>query len=101
MKSNCFKTSSDTKELAEFLKIISDENRLRILHFLKKDQQCVCDIWGCLGLSQNLVSHHLGILKKSGLVSSEKEGLKVFYSINKEKLEELQSLLDKVFKNGK
>lgn len=37
-----------------------------------------------LGLSQNLVSHHLKVLKDFGLVSARKQGTKVLYSINRE-----------------
>ncbi len=69
-------------ELTEFLKIIADENRLRILCILKTGPKCVCDIWENLELSQNLVSHHLKTLKDFGILKSSKEGLKIFYSIN-------------------
>jgi ArsR family transcriptional regulator len=68
---------------ADFLKIISEENRLKILCLLMDGEKCVCDIWQYLGLAQNLVSHHLKVLKNFGLVSSRQEGLKVIYSIDK------------------
>jgi ArsR family transcriptional regulator len=67
----------------DFLKIISEENRLKILCLLKDGEKCVCDIWQYLGLAQNLVSHHLKVLKNFGLVSSRQEGLKAIYSIDK------------------
>ena len=80
----CQKKEIDKKlfELTEFLKIISNENRLRILCIIKTGPKCVCDIWENLELSQNLVSHHLKTLKDLGLVKSKKQGLKIFYSIN-------------------
>ncbi len=82
----CQKKEVDKKlyELTEFLKIISDENRLRILCVLKTGPKCVYDIWENLELSQNLVSHHLKTLKDLKLVKSKKQGLKIFYSINSE-----------------
>ncbi|MGQ9848187.1 MAG: ArsR/SmtB family transcription factor [Bacteroidales bacterium] len=69
--------------MVEFLKVISEENRLKILCLLKNSEKCVWDIWQYLGLVQNLVSHHLKVLKDFGLVSSKQEGLKVIYSLNK------------------
>jgi len=102
MKSACCKNKkSETKlkKVVDFLKIMNEENRLKILCLLQKDEQCVCDIWQCLKLPQNLVSHHLKILKDFGLISSKKEGLKVFYKLNqkvvKKNLKELNKVLNK------
>jgi ArsR family transcriptional regulator len=85
-------------QTAEFLKIISEENRLKILCILREEEKCVCDIWQCLDLAQNLVSHHLKVLKDFGLVSSRQEGLKVFYKLNKEVVKKYLKLLDKFLK---
>ena len=65
-----------------FLKAISDENRLQIICFLKTDTKCVCEIVKFLNLPQNLVSHHLKILKQQNIVFSEKQWLNIFYSLN-------------------
>ena len=86
---------ADLSRTAEFLKIISEKNRLKILCLLKEGEKCVCDIWQCLDLTQNLVSHHLKVLKNFGLVSSRQEGLKVFYKLNKEVVEKYLELLNK------
>ena len=88
VKPNCCKTKSEksTKQTAEFLKIISEENRLKILCILQDNEKCVCEIWKLLSLPQNLVSHHLKVLKNFGLIASKKESLKVFYKINKRTL---------------
>jgi len=77
------KTIANLSQTSEFLKIISEENRLKILCLLQNGEKCVCEIWQYLNLPQNLVSHHLKILKDFGLVSSKQKGLKVIYSINK------------------
>jgi len=102
MKLTCCKDKKSIKELkkvVDFLKIISEENRLKILCLLREGEKCVCDIWQCLKLPQNLVSHHLKALKDFGLISAKKEGLKVFYKLNqkvvKKHLKELNKLLNK------
>lgn len=85
MKTDCCQNQKSKKELSEmvnFLKAISEENRLKILCLLQKDNLCVCDIWENLNLPQNLVSHHLKVLKDFGLVESKKEGTRVIYSPN-------------------
>ena len=76
------KVVSNLKHTVDFLKIISEENRVRILCMLKYGPKCVCEIWLALDLPQNLASHHLGVLKEAGLLKSNKQGLKVFYELN-------------------
>jgi ArsR family transcriptional regulator len=87
------KSLAEISQIAEFLKIISEENRLKILCLLKKNELCVCDIWRYLNLDQNLISYHLKILKDFDLVSSRQEGLKVIYSINKNIIKKYSKLL--------
>ena len=86
---------ANLSQTAEFLKIISEKNRLKILCLLKDGEKCVCDIWRCLELPQNLVSHHLRVLKDLNLISSKKVGLKVFYKLNKKVAEKYVKLLNK------
>jgi len=97
MNKLCCATKAVDKQLStavEFLKVIAEENRLKILCILLNNEQCVCDIWQYLNIPQNLTSHHLKVLKDFGLITSRKEGLKVFYAINKNKLVESRKLLD-------
>ena len=89
------KSIKELKKISNFLKIISEENRLKILCLLKGKEKCVCDIWQCLKLPQNLVSHHLKVLKNFGLIFSEKRGLKVFYKLNQKVVKKYFKLLKK------
>jgi ArsR family transcriptional regulator len=97
MKPKCCKNKksiAEISQIAEFLKVISEENRLKILCLLKENEKCVCDIWQYLDLAQNLASHHLKVLKDFGIVSSRQEGLKVIYSTNKNVIKEYSKLLN-------
>jgi len=97
MKPKCCKNKkliAEISQVAEFLKVISEENRLKILCLLKENEKCVCDIWQYLDLAQNLTSHHLKVLKDFGLVSSRQEGLKVIYSISKNTIKKYSKLLN-------
>lgn len=88
----------DTKVslLADFLRVISDENRLKIICFLQSGEKCVCEIWQFLDLPQNLISHHLKVLRDFGLLNSRKDGLKVFYSIDEKELDKHKEVLHKI-----
>ncbi|MCK4636193.1 MAG: winged helix-turn-helix transcriptional regulator [Candidatus Moranbacteria bacterium] len=68
---------------ADFLKMIGEPNRLKIIYLLRQGEQCVCGIWKSLDMSQNLASHHLKILKEFNLIESRQEGRKVIYFLNK------------------
>jgi len=101
MKPDCCKNKSakKIKQEVEFLKIISEKNRLKILCLLKKGEKCVCEIWQYLKLPQNLVSHHLRILKDFDLISSRKKGVKIFYKINQKVVKRYLKLLNKFLKD--
>ena len=75
------KLMKETRQAAGILKIIAEENRLRILCILKNGERCVCQIIDHLGLSQSLVSHHLKSLKDAELIQDSKRGLWVYYSL--------------------
>jgi len=98
MKLNyCEKKSSNNnlKEIVKFLKVVSEENRLRIICILWTEQKCVCEIWQYLNLPQNLVSHHLKILSDFGLIFPQKKGLKVFYKLNQKVVKKYIESLNK------
>ncbi len=85
MKPKCCTNKKLTEEfanLAKFLRIIGDDNRLRILCLLKDGERCVCEIYPNLDLSQNLVSSHLKIMLDLGLLKIRQEWKKNYYSIN-------------------
>ena len=98
MKPKCCQNRETTIEIdktVEFLKVVAEENRLKILCMLRSGEKCVCDIWQFLDLPQNLTSHHLRVLKDFDLISSKKDGLKVFYSLNKNIIGKHSKLLNK------
>jgi len=78
-------------ELASTLRVISDVNRLRILSMLMRQELCVCDLIDALGLRQSLLSHHLGVLRRAGLLQDRREAQWVYYSIIPEKLADLNT----------
>ncbi|MDA3840237.1 MAG: metalloregulator ArsR/SmtB family transcription factor [Patescibacteria group bacterium] len=99
----CLDGSKKQKELLSLKKdfdILNDVNRLRILCLVKKhDEICVCDINESLGLSQNLVSYHLGKLKDAGFVESNKQGSRVLYRQGVKKAKEFEKIIINLLNN--
>lgn len=67
--------------LSSLLKLVAEENRLKLLCILRQREHCVCNLIEHVSLSQSLVSHHLKDLKDAGLITDEKRGLWVYYSL--------------------
>lgn len=83
-------------ELGPLLKTLADANRLKLVCMLTKHEHCVCELMELTGLAQNLVSHHLGVLKKVGLVQSRREGTKLYYSIDAQKVERTMETFNRI-----
>ena len=68
--------------LAERAKALGDPTRLMLAAALAAgDELCVCDLAWVAERSENLVSHHLRVLRRAGLVSSRRDGKMVMYSV--------------------
>jgi DNA-binding transcriptional ArsR family regulator len=61
---------------------LADNTRLKIVNLLAKEELCACEVMAALDLTQPTASHHLGILERSRLVSSRREGKWVFYRLS-------------------
>lgn len=69
-------------KVAQFLKALADETRLKIAYALTLEQSlCVCDVAAIIGSSVATASHHLRYLKEQGLAKSNREGKLMIYSL--------------------
>jgi DNA-binding transcriptional ArsR family regulator len=67
--------------LAQVFVVLGDPTRLRLLAAVSRGERRVLELVSQLGLTQPTVSHHLGILRRAGLVVARPEGKNVFYSL--------------------
>lgn len=67
--------------LSDFLKVMSDSTRIRIMAALDSREMCVCDLSALLGMTKSAISHQLKVLKDAKLVKYRKEGKNVFYTL--------------------
>jgi DNA-binding transcriptional ArsR family regulator len=88
---------NDPLQKAAFLaKSLSDGNRLRILLLISDGKKSVSAIVEILGLSQPLVSHHLKELKRSLLVTVERDGPFIYYELSDARILDVMRILSEV-----
>ncbi|MBR4035981.1 MAG: winged helix-turn-helix transcriptional regulator [Oscillospiraceae bacterium] len=77
--------------LQDTIKALSDPTRRKILELLKKGPMSAGDLGKEFDMTGATMSHHLSILKKTGLVQDEKKGTFIYYEINTSVMEDLLS----------
>ena len=99
---------SERLDVVTVCKALGDPTRLKILELLKSKGRsccdliareerglCACDIEQAVGLSQAAVSHHMGLLRRAGLIQAEKRGRWMYYSRDEAAIAGLAQLLAK------
>jgi DNA-binding transcriptional ArsR family regulator len=74
--------SLDSYKCAKALKAMGDPTRLRILRHLIGKEKNVSQLVEELGVDQPIVSHHLSLLRHSGLVLERRSGKNIFYELH-------------------
>ena len=72
---------------------VSDPNRIYLLYKLAEKPQSVSDLMQSLGLTQPSVSRHLKVLRERNLVSTQREGQSIIYSLRDRRVIEALDLL--------
>lgn len=89
----------DYKQYARFMKAFSDETRIQIIDMLSSGELCACSILKQFSVTQPTLSYHMKILCESGLVEGRREGIWMWYSINKENLQIIKKFLKNILEN--
>ena len=83
-------------DLARMFKALGDPVRLRLLSRVASHQggeACVCDLSTGFDLTQPTISHHLKVLRESGLLQCERRGTWVYYWVVPSTLAQLSAML--------
>lgn len=67
--------------MQQLLSVVADFTRLKILCSIAREEKCVSEICADVGASQSLVSHQIRVMKSANILSSRKEGTRVFYAL--------------------
>ena len=69
--------------------------RKQIIKLLEeKDKLTVTEIYVKLRLEQSVASQHLAILRRAGIVVTDREGKFIYYSLNKQRINEITDLIE-------
>ena len=68
--------------MADAFKALADPTRRRILELLARGELSAGEIAAHFSMTKPSVSHHLSILKAAGLISDERRGQNIVYSVN-------------------
>jgi ArsR family transcriptional regulator len=86
----------EARAAAELFKALADPARVKLVNLLATSDEpvCVCHLIEPLGLAQPTVSHHLKKLTRAGLLDREQRGVWAYYSINREAMARLATLVE-------
>ena len=81
-------------DMAQIFGALSDPVRLRMLSLVaSEDEVCSCALEAPLGKSQPTISHHTRILAEAGLITGEKRGRWMWWSVVPERLKDVARIL--------
>jgi ArsR family transcriptional regulator len=65
----------------DLCRVLGEETRHRIVNVLMEQPICVCELQEVLAINQVSASKHLARLRSAGIVTTQKEGQRVYYSL--------------------
>jgi len=74
-------THASEVSCAEMLKVLADETRLEVVRLLLSGPRHVNELNENLRVDSSLFSHHLKVLREGGIVTAERDGKAVLYSL--------------------
>ena len=87
-------TERQAEDLGHAFAALADPVRLRLLSLIADaGEVCSCDLLTPLGKSQPTVSHHTKVLAEAGLITGERRGRWVWWSLVPDRLDELRGTL--------
>jgi ArsR family transcriptional regulator, lead/cadmium/zinc/bismuth-responsive transcriptional repressor len=84
-----------TESLASMVQVFADPTRLLIVQALAQRELCGCDLGWICGRSDKVISHHLGRLRRDGMVASRRDGKVRFASLT-ERGRSLLTMIERV-----
>lgn len=88
---------SELRKAVLVLRAVNHKLRQRIIDLLEENEKMtVTDIYIKLRLEQSVASQHLAILRKAGVVATDRQGKFIFYGLDKERLNQISRLVEEL-----
>ncbi|MFN0082843.1 MAG: ArsR/SmtB family transcription factor [Ferruginibacter sp.] len=83
------------KKAALVLRALNHKLRQQILTLVETEKKItVTEIYVRMRLEQSVASQHLAILRRAGIVSTQRDGKFIYYTVNYKRIDEITSLVD-------
>lgn len=83
------------KKAALVLRALNHKLRQQILHLIETEKKItVTEIYVRLRLEQSVASQHLAILRRAGIVITQRDGKFIYYTVNYKRIEEINSVIE-------
>jgi len=88
---------SDLRKAVLVIRAVNHKLRQRVVDLLEEnDSMTVTDIYIKLRLEQSVASQHLAILRRAGVVLTERQGKFIYYSLDKDRLAQISRLVEEL-----
>jgi ArsR family transcriptional regulator, lead/cadmium/zinc/bismuth-responsive transcriptional repressor len=85
------------EKMSKLLSIAGNQVRLKILFLLNMEKElCPCDIADILEMSVPAISQHIRKIKDAGIISSRREGQTIYYSLNEDETDILNTIFNSI-----
>lgn len=86
---------ADLRKAVLVLRAVNHKLRQRIIDLLEDNHEMtVTDVYIELRLEQSVASQHLAILRRAGVVATDRRGKNIYYSLDKERLGQISTLVE-------
>lgn len=89
-------TNVRRSRVARALKALAHPGRLAMVEALTRREHCVCELQALMGLDLSTVSRHMKLLADAGIVTSERRGKNIFYSLKATCIGDFVACMDSV-----
>ena len=90
--------TDQTNIIANYTKVIGHPARVAIIQHISENKKCNCnDLVEAIGLAQPTISQHLAEIRKVGLLDQKVKGKNLYYTINKDQLNECRRVVNEFF----
>ncbi|HAF70634.1 MAG: Transcriptional regulator, ArsR family [Acetothermia bacterium 64_32] len=80
--------------IASVAKALASPVRVRILKILEEGERCGCELVPLLSLDPSVVSRHLSVLARAGLVESRRDGVRILWRLSSPEISRLLRCLE-------
>ena len=87
-------------QMARIFKALSNPKRVKIFDLLTEGEMCACVLLEHFHISQPTLSHDMKVLMDVDIVKSRREGQRILYSLNMDKLRLMEFTIEKMMKEN-